>query len=70
MFRTVNNVFHTHDGTIGAAVERSIAVLRVVGSIPARNKYLHELHSVVPGQAVCVCVFLDTGIITRVNNVH
>ena len=37
--------------------ERSTAALHVAGSIPARTKYLSDLHLPVPGLAVCVCEF-------------
>ena len=42
------------DDTVGAVAERSTAVLSVAGSNPAPIKYLYGL---VPGLAVCVCVF-------------
>ena len=38
-------------------VKHLTAVLRVKGSIPARNKYLYDLHLVVSGLAVCACEF-------------
>ena len=41
----------------GAVAERASSALRVVGSIPARNKYLYDLYLVAPGLAVCVCKF-------------
>ena len=51
-------------------VVRPTAVLRVVGSIPARDKYLYDLQIVVLDLAVCVCDFSvcthDTGIIPSV----
>ena len=45
------------DGTIGAVLERSIAALRVAGSIPARNKQSFDLPVVVSSPVVCVCDF-------------
>ena len=45
------------DGTGGAMVDCSTAAVRVADSIPVRDKYLHGLHLVVPGLAVCVCEF-------------
>ena len=42
------------DTVIGAVIKRLTAVLRVAGSIPARNKYLHGLQVVVSGLAVYV----------------
>ena len=39
--------------TVREVVERTSAALRVVGSIPVRNKYFYGLHLVVV--AVCVC---------------
>ena len=46
------------NGTVGAVGERTTAVLRVAGSIPARNKYSYDLQIVVSGLAVCVCDFI------------
>ena len=40
---------------VDAVIERLTVVPRVVGLIPARNKYLHGIHVVVPGTAVYVC---------------
>ena len=40
-----------------AVVECSTDALRVPGSIRTRNKYLYDLHLVVPGLAVCDCEF-------------
>ena len=37
------NVRLINDGTVGAVVKRSTVALRVVGSIPARNKNLFKL---------------------------
>ena len=37
--------------------ERFTDALRVVVLITVRNKYLYDLHLVVPGLAVCVCEF-------------
>ena len=42
-------------GTVGAVIELSTAALRVACSIPARSKYLYDLHIlVVPRLTVCV----------------
>ena len=42
--------------TVDAVVERSTTALNVVGSIPARNKYMYGLQVVASGLAVCVRV--------------
>ena len=44
-------------GMVGAMAKRSAAVLRVTISIPAWNKYVYNLHLVVPDLAVCLCDF-------------
>ena len=43
--------------TFGAVIDQSTAVLCVASLIPTRNKYLYDLHVVVPGLAVCVYAF-------------
>ena len=43
------------DGAVGAMAEQSTAALRVVGSIPARNKNVYNLQVVVPGLC-CLCM--------------
>ena len=42
---------------ITAVVVRPSAALRVASSIPAWNKYLYDLHVLVPGVVVCICDF-------------
>ena len=42
---------------VGAVVECSTAALRVAGSIPARNKYLYDVHVVIPSLARYVSFF-------------
>ena len=40
---------------VGAVLARSTTALRVAGLIPTQNKYLYDLHLVVPGLAIYVC---------------
>ena len=42
---------------VGAVAERLTAALCIADSIPIQNKYLYDLHFVVPGLTVCVCEF-------------
>ena len=44
--------------TVGAVVVLPTTALRVVGSIPAGNKFLHDLLVVIPGPAGYVRDFL------------
>ena len=72
-------IYFTFDGMVGTVAEHSNAALRVTGSIPARSKYVYDLHLVVPVLAECICAYVrlnvsklshDTGIIPTVGHFY